>query len=94
MSQWINPVDKLLPKLPQDYANHLIYGGIVVLFMLCGLTALQSTIIVLIAGGIKKAVDYFKEFETLKMCILKTLIGGVWGASILLLQITGKLWSI
>jgi hypothetical protein len=91
MTQWINPIDKLLPQMRQDYANHLIYGGIVILFMFCDFTALQSTIIVLIVGGVKKSVDYFKEFETLKMCILKTLIGGVWGASILLLQITGKL---
>ena len=86
---WINPLDKL-PQVPQDYANHLIYGGCAVIMIIGGIPALYATLIMVAANAAKKVVDYFKENETLAMCIGKSLIGGVWGGSIVLIQLLGK----
>ena len=86
---WINPLDKL-PQVPSDYANHLIYGGCAVIMIIGGIPAIYATLIMVAANAAKKVVDYFKENETLSMCIGKSLIGGVWGGSILLIQYLGK----
>jgi len=86
---WVNPLDKL-PQVPQDYANHLIYGGCAVPLIILGFTPIEATLIMTGANAAKKIVDYFKEAETLTMCIGKTLIGGAWGASIVLLHLLGK----
>ena len=87
---WINPIDKL-PQVPQDWANHIIYGGSAVLLILVGMSPMWATIILLLAGLIKKTVDYFFEHESLSMCVGKTLVGGIWGATIWLLQISNQL---
>ena len=71
---WVNPLDRL-PQIPQDYANHICYGGVLGLaLMLCGLTSLQSMLIVLAVSASKKIVDFFKESETLGMCFAKTFV--------------------
>ena len=81
---WVNPLDKL-PQVPQDWANHIIYGSSSVILMLLGLSPLLATLALVAANGAKKIVDYYKEAEPLWMCVGKTLAGGVWGFSIMLL---------
>ena len=81
---WVNPLDKL-PQVPQDWANHIIYGSSAVILMLLGLSPLLATLALVAANGAKKIVDYYKESEPLWMCVGKTIAGGVWGFSIMLL---------
>jgi hypothetical protein len=81
MAQWINPLDKL-PQVRQDYANHIIYGSFAVILILLGLHPMWATLALVGANGAKKIVDYFKENESLSMCIAKTLVGGIWGATV------------
>ena len=80
---WTNPLDKL-PQVPQDWANHIIYGSSAVVLMLLGVSPLWATLALIGANGAKKIVDYFKESEPLWMCIGKTLVGGLWGFTVLL----------
>ena len=71
---WINPLDRL-PQIRQDYANHIFYGGLTGMIMLfIGFSPLNSLLIALAESAIKKIVDYFKEFEDLKMCVAKTFV--------------------
>ena len=83
---WINPLDKL-PQVPQDWANHIIYGSSAVVLILLGVPAIWATLALIAANGAKKVVDYFKESEPLAMCIGKTLVGGIWGATIWLTKV-------
>ncbi|MFZ6690214.1 hypothetical protein [Undibacterium sp. SXout20W] len=83
---WTNPLDKV-PQIPQDYANHFIYGQalfLIVLLILSRLHVLHSVaiafaVLTVVSAG-KKIVDYFKEGETLSMCVGKALVtiaGGI-----------------
>ena len=81
---WINPLDKL-PQVPVDWANHVIYGGAAgIALMLLGASADSATWALLGVGGLKKAIDFVKEGESLSMCVGKTLAGAIWPASFLL----------
>ena len=81
---WINPLDKV-PQIPQDYANHFIYGQ--VLFLVVLFTShsvlLAFALLSVVAAG-KKIVDYHKESEPLSMCVGKTLVtiaGGLFAVA-------------
>ena len=83
MATWINPLDKV-PQIRQDIANHIIYGGLLgqvatiiseYLFHSGSLRAwLIGFLVTLLVAGGKKAVDYFKEQETLAVVVSKTFI--------------------
>jgi len=84
MTNWINPLDKV-PQVPQDYANHFIYGALlswfVVLLVAMVVPALPMTEawlagfgFTLIVATAKKMVDYVKEQEPMSICLLKTVV--------------------
>jgi len=83
---WINPLDKL-PQLPVDWANHSFYGGLIFLPMFLGLPAIYAMLIVLGATAIKKIFDYFKEGESLKVCVGKTIFTAIWPICVVILQL-------
>jgi hypothetical protein len=71
---WINPLDKI-PQLPVDCANHIFYGGVTGLICLfIGFSPLNALLIAFAESAIKKTVDYFKEAESLRMCITKAFV--------------------
>jgi hypothetical protein len=71
---WINPLDKL-PQIRQDYANHIIYGGLMgFTFLLLGIDADIALLISFIISVLKKIVDYFKEGEGIGICVAKTFV--------------------
>jgi len=77
---WINPLDRV-PQIPQDYANHFIYGqALFVAVLLAGFSVLVAGAVLLVVAAAKKIVDYHKEMEPLTMCVAKTIVtvlGGV-----------------
>ena len=86
MTQWINPLDIYIPQLRADYANHLFWGGISFLipfFILYYMGVHYADYIALLvaysASIGKKVVDYFKEFETVQMCVTKGLVTPFYG---------------
>ncbi|ENH6341921.1 hypothetical protein ABWH74_005334 [Burkholderia vietnamiensis] len=82
---WTNPIDKL--QVPQDWANHVVYGGVIgTALMAARITPEYAIAAVLAVGAAKKIVDFFKEGEPAWMCIGKTLVGAVWPASIWLVN--------
>ena len=73
-----------VPQVPQDYANHLIYGGV-----LGAAVALAAIVLVqtpaptawmfgtAASGGVcgaKKVYDYIKAGESVAMCVGKTMV--------------------
>lgn len=81
---WINPLDSV-PQIPQDYANHFIYGQSLFLavLLLTHSVVLAFAILSAVAAG-KKIVDYYKESEPLSMCFGKTLVtiaGGLFAVA-------------
>ena len=77
---WINPLDKV-PQIPQDYANHYIYGqALFVVLLIIGFSCLVAGGVLLAVAAGKKIIDYRKEMEPLTMCVAKTIVtvlGGV-----------------
>lgn len=71
---WINPLDKV-PQVPTDWANHVIYGGALGLAVQA---AHQSAGValgaVLAVAATKKAVDYFRQGQSLGLCVAKTVV--------------------
>lgn len=87
---FVNPLDKL-PQVPKDWANHVVWGGALGLALLGAFAALElsnpaalSTNAVLAVAGVKKAVDYFREGESIEACVGKAFITAAWPASIAL----------
>jgi len=61
-------------QIPQAYANHIVYGGILGLALLPFIGSLYALIVVFIISISKKIFDYFKEKESIKMCVVKSFI--------------------
>jgi len=61
-------------QIPQAYANHIVYGGILGLALLPFIGSLYALIVVFIISVSKKIFDYFKEKESLKMCVIKSFV--------------------
>jgi len=61
-------------QIPQAYANHIVYGGILGLVLLPFIGSLYALIVVFIISASKKIFDYFKEKESLKMCVIKSFV--------------------
>jgi len=79
---WVNPLDRL-PQIPQDWANHICYGGALGLgLQVIGASSGTALAIVFAISAAKKVVDYFKEHETWKMCAGKTVVSCLWSLSI------------
>ena len=79
---FINPLDRV-PQIPQDWANHICYGGALgLLVQLLGQSALIALGVVFIVSAGKKIVDYFLEHETWQMCVGKTIVSCLWPLSI------------
>lgn len=85
---WINPLDRV-PQIPQDWANHIAYGGALGLVTLAGLNvegvddaAAYAALAVLSIAATKKLVDYIKEGESAAVCIGKALVTAAWPTSI------------
>ena len=71
---WTNPLDSV-PQIPQDYANHYIYGQALFMAVLFAThnVVFAFAILSAVAAG-KKIVDYYKEMEPLSMCVGKALV--------------------
>jgi hypothetical protein len=83
---WTNPIDWL--QIPQDWANHVVYGGVIgAALMAAHVRPAPAIAAVLAVGAAKKIVDFFKEGETAWMCVGKTIVGAVWPASIWLVEL-------
>lgn len=80
---WVNPLDKV-PQIPQDWANHIVYGGVAGTAMCLVMPRVTALAIVFAVSAAKKVVDYFKENESAAMCIGKALVSCVWTASLLI----------
>ena len=61
-------------QIPRDYANHIVYGGILGLALLPFVSSLYALIVVFIISVSKKIFDYFKEKESIKMCVIKSFV--------------------
>jgi len=61
-------------QIPRDYANHIVYGGILGLALLPFVGNLYALIVVFIISVSKKIFDYFKERESIKMCVIKSFV--------------------
>ena len=83
---WTNPLDRL-PQVPQDWANHIIYGGVLgIAAHLAGLTLVDAAVLTFVVSAIKKGVDFVKEGESAAMCIGKTIVSCLWPLSIAILR--------
>ena len=79
----MNALDRV-PQVPQDYANHLIYGGVLGAAVALAAVALVQTpaptawlIGTAASGGVcgaKKVYDYIKAGESVAMCVGKTMV--------------------
>ena len=85
---WVNPLDKV-PQVPNDYANHIIYGGLLGYVTMSALSCfdishpeLYGTLATFLVAALKKVVDYFKEMESVQMCVYKAVITALWPFSI------------
>lgn len=91
----VDVLDKV-PQLRQDWANHVVYGGVLGLLVLCALACiptsvldvyhadLWSLLVVFLVAAAKKAWDFRNEGESWQVCVGKTLATCVWTASIYL----------
>ena len=79
-----NPLDRL-PQVPQDWANHVIYGGVLGMACLPFMPKPVAFDVVLAISAAKKVVDYFYEHETVQMCVGKALVSAVWPLTLWLL---------
>lgn len=85
-----------VPQVRQDWANHVVYGGILGIFVLCVLAAISPRIVdvyhadlwsllaVFLVATAKKAFDYAYRGESLTVCVGKQLVTCVWPLSIYL----------
>jgi len=79
---WTNPLDRV-PQIPQDWANHIIYGGALgYAVQLIGFPIWFACAVVFGIAALKKTVDYVKEAETVQVCLSKTFVTAVWPATI------------
>ena len=91
-SNWLNPVDKL-PWLSAAWGTHIAYGGLIgTLCLVFGATPLHAFLVTLALSCAKKAVDYYKQAETLKTCIAKGIGSAVWPATFLLPGVLPAPW--
>lgn len=80
---WVNPLDKL-PQVPSDWANHVIYGGLLGAISAVLYVAVRNadvsnawlfgTAVTFAVTAVKKIVDYHMEIETVEMCVGKTFV--------------------
>ena len=91
---WTNPLDRV-PQIPVDWANHICQGGLysmplTALAYLYGppVTVHEAALvgfgIMAFVSVLKKLVDYFKEGESLGVCVGKALVTVLWPASLVL----------
>lgn len=82
---WINPLDRV-PQVPQDWANHIVYGGLMGLgLQLVGLPAEYAFNVVAATALAKKFADFVAEGESAYVCIGKAIVTVLWPGSIALL---------
>jgi hypothetical protein len=81
MTPWTNPLDRV-PQIRQDWANHIVYGGLLGLALLPVLGADFAFAAVLVVSTAKKVVDFFKEDEPLRVCVGKAMVTALWPATI------------
>ena len=88
----MNSLDRV-PQVPQDYANHFIYGGALGLatfaisyyFYPLHLSLQIATLVPLVLCGVKKYMDYQPpKSESLRMCVGKTIVTALLPLSFLL----------
>jgi len=89
---FVNPLDKV-PQIPQDWGNHIAYGGALgvaalLLLVAAGVGISPAVVIaalfVLAAAAVKKTVDFFLEGESLEVCVGKAVVTAVWPATLVL----------
>jgi hypothetical protein len=85
-----------VPQVRQDWANHVVYGGILGIAVLCALAAISPQVVdvyhadlwallaVFLVAAAKKTFDYVYANETLAVCVGKALVTCVWPLSIYL----------
>ena len=80
---FVNPLDRV-PQIRSDYANHIVYGGILgVGLHVVGLSPVAALGVTFVISAAKKIVDYYKESESLGMCVAKTFVTCIWPATLL-----------
>jgi hypothetical protein len=95
-----------LPQVPQDWANHILWGGAeasVVVVIIALLTQLGGAVmtpmaywywafaLVLLTATVKKVFDYIIEHESLAMCIGKAWVTTLMPGYILVMHWVGLL---
>lgn len=85
---FVNPLDKV-PQVPVDWANHIVYGGVLGLALLGAFGALDlpdpdvlAAAAVLLVACVKKLVDFVLEGEAVAVCVGKALVTALWPATI------------
>ncbi len=88
-------LDKV-PQVPSDWANHVVYGGVAGILMLCLLAAISpqlvdvyhadlwSLLFVFVIAAAKKLWDHYNEGESWAVCVGKTVVSCAWPLSIYL----------
>jgi hypothetical protein len=88
---WTNPLDKV-PQVPQDWANHVIYGAALGFLLLAlTLTPVEAVGAVLVVASTKKAADYFKAGQSIEICVGKTIATVAIPVIVLALSEAGRL---
>jgi hypothetical protein len=78
-----DPLDRL-PQIPQDWANHVVYGGALgIAAQFAGLGAWGAAGAVLTVAALKKAWDWHYEGESIAVCVGKAIATVAWPASML-----------
>jgi hypothetical protein len=83
---WINPLDRL-PQVKVDYANHIIYGGFGSIPVALLFNVYYALAFMFVISAAKKIIDYFKEMETLQICVAKTFVSCLWPASFVFIKV-------
>ena len=87
-----------IPQLPQSWANHVFYGGVMGLALLVLMAMVPESVVdiyhndlwallaVFVVAAIKKVLDHYNEKESWAVCAGKVVFTCLWPASIYLVR--------
>lgn len=95
MEKLTDPLD-LVPQVPADWANHIVYGGLAGVIFWGAFRALDvpfpeacATEAVLAVAGAKKLWDYLHEGQSSAVCVCTAVVTAIWPASFALVVAVG-----